>query len=286
MRLVIAMFMVVAFGAGCTGNSAPHGAKETAQSPATSQAPSPFRCPGTPSSPSPLGQLRTEKLISLLPAAAPFPKTVTLQLGDDEVLLMKASSEFERGWKAYFSQLRLPVLKNFPPVLLGYEIVGSVEDMCWNCQPGAYSEAFRPDFALYCDAKIKSLKAGGIVVVSRGYTELVEKGALPPRLVTAVVDASFYWQFLRSQFQRLLGMSVPAGTGGGDYCVAGMSLRAIFPQWPDHNDVAEAVRFLDRYRIDNRPIGLRLAAMQDGYKSGRLEQCLGGHVWTDTTPLL
>lgn len=193
--------------------------------------------------------------------------------------LKKAMKLVNDGWRAYLDSLHDARLTRHPVLIEGRELNGNgYADICWQGENHRFPE---PRFPLNCI----NAKSGGertaLAVWPQGYTHKVQAFANAHTgrdgwVLASLLAGLSYADHARAEM-RELKFAWPDGRPF-DYCVTGMSLRAVFPanqkEWL-HANLPAIVAALDRLVSPPDDPDARAVMLARGYTLGKLDICLG-----------
>lgn len=213
----------------------------------------------------------TAKLTSIEPL-----KRVRKRSVKGDINLAAPLNRMNVAWHAYLEQLRDGRLDTHPTPMKAMELqegqsFGSV------CKPGPNHRAPEMIQPLYCPDTHDEVPA--LMVLPPDFTKKVQafaasNGNDAAWVLAAVLGGSMYAVHLRGEM-KLVGVLWPDGAAF-DYCIVGMSLRAVFP--PSHGElqgggITVVLAMLDQLTSVSDVPGQRLGMLKRGYEEGRLEEC-------------
>jgi hypothetical protein len=249
--------------------------------------PPPLRQFGAEPSPSP-SYVTTfdEVMLQRVQNGKPLPQVKKLAVSGDDINLsrplelMSGGPGIEGLWPTYFHGLHDGRLAAHPQSMEVAEI-NSQDDigpLCGYPQGTRYPVLKYP---LLCPEKLLSTPQDQVLVLPPGYTSALQQYASAHTqregwLLASVIAAIKNSDHLRHEME-IAGVTWPENATvneGFDYCVAGISLRAVFPADDPNVDLTALVSTLDElvYRPENREGSY--AMFVTGFQAGRLDQCV------------
>lgn len=195
------------------------------------------------------------------------------------------SRKYSGAWREYLGRLRLPSLDTSlsgspPHPILAMELKEGerAAQVCQSNQPTSADWTVQ-----YCRVKAKNQKGNqtGLLVLPTGYTDRLQQWAneygaqQQGWLAASIVAGVVYAQHLRPEVSGSSGAGynwpTPHDHLRFDYCVAGISVRALFP--PSYVEQAEVILSnAAMFGLSTQQVGQN-TAFAYGMKTGRLSGC-------------
>jgi hypothetical protein len=221
-----------------------------------------------------------------LQAGNPAPQVKKLALSGADINLSRPIQLMGGGpgiaglWPTYLRGLRDGRLATHPAPIEVVEVESNneLELLCAYPKGTRYPELKYP---LRCPEKLQDTPQDEVLALPNGFTSALQQFAVAHTeregwALASIIAALKYADHLRYEM-RLVGVMWPENVKvneGFDYCVAGISLRAVFPA--DVIDVSPdtLVSGFDTFIAapDDRVNSYRMFAL--GFQTGRLDQCV------------
>lgn len=213
--------------------------------------------------------------------AKPFPQVKSDALKGGNINLSAPLHKYDPVWRSYLIGLNDGRDAVYPRPMEAIELVGITPDkVCDWPKDTRYPE---PKYPLYCQDKDVTTPQSAVVVVPDGFTAKLQQfgtdnGEREGWVLASIIAGLAYAKHLRYEMQTRAGVQWPMISETFDYCVAGISLRAIFPasmKELSETDLSAVLTALDTLQSAPNQPDERSAQIAVGFTSGKLDQCVG-----------